>query len=97
MLMGKLLPSKTNPSTLISFPRGSGNHSTLMKEKDMGKLKNALIQFQEQRDGKGIKNIDPRNRGMVDSDEAWAIYEAEFNDWLDKYEASFGDDRGYLP
>jgi len=103
MLMGKLLPSKTNPSTLISFPRGSGNHSTLMKEKDMGKLKNALIQFQEQRDGKGIKNsvavkhIDPRNRGMVDSDEAWAQYEAEFNDWLDKYEASFGDDRGYLP
>jgi hypothetical protein len=27
---------------------------------------------------------------MVDSDEEWAIYEAEFNDWLDKYEQSFG-------
>jgi hypothetical protein len=63
----------------------------------MGKLKNALIQFQEQRDGMGIKNIDPRNRGMEDSDEAWAIYEAEFNDWLDKYEASFGAENGYLP
>jgi len=68
-----------------------------MKEKDMGKLKNALIQFEEQRAGKGSKDLDPRYRGMVDSDEAWAQYEAEFNDWLDKYEASFGDDRGYLP
>jgi hypothetical protein len=97
MLMGKLLPSKTNPSTLFSFPRGSGNHSTLMKEKDMGKLKNALIQFEEHRASKQKPILDPRYRGLEDSDEAWALYEAEFNDWLDKYEASFGDDRGYLP
>jgi len=63
----------------------------------MGKLKNALIQFEEQRAGKQKPTLDPRYRGLEDSDEAWAIYEAEFNDWLDKYEASFGDDRGYLP
>jgi hypothetical protein len=63
----------------------------------MGKLKQALIAFEEQRAGKGIKDLDPRYRGMVDSDEEWAIHEAEFNDWLDKYEQSFGDEKGYLP
>ena len=42
----------------------------------------------EQQAGFGAGN--PRHRGMVDSDEAWAQYEAEFNDWLDRYEASFG-------
>ena len=49
----------------------------------------------EQQAGFGAGN--PRHRGMVDSDEAWAQYEAEFNDWLDKYEASFGAENGYLP
>ena len=63
----------------------------------MGKLKNALIAFEEQRDCSQRPTLDPRNRGMVDSDEEWAIYEAEFNDWLDKYEQSFGDEKGYLP
>jgi hypothetical protein len=70
----------------------------LIKEKIMGKLKQALIGFNEQRAIKGSKVIDPRYRGMIDSDwanmvgseEAWAQYEAEFNDWLDRYEASFG-------
>jgi len=56
----------------------------------MGKLKQALIAFEEQQAIKGSKVIDPRYRGMVDSDAEWAIYEAEFNDWLDKYEQSFG-------
>lgn len=63
----------------------------------MGKLKQALIAFEEQSAGKGSKTLDPRYRGMVDSDEEWAIHEAEFNDWLDKYETSFGDEKGYLP
>jgi len=62
----------------------------------MGKLKQALIAFDEQRAGKSIKNLDPRYRGMVDSDEEWAIYEAEFNDWLDKYEQSFGGEESQL-
>jgi hypothetical protein len=63
----------------------------------MGQLKKALIAFDEQRMAKGKPILDPRNRGMEDSDEDWALYEAEFNDWLDKYEASFGDEKGYLP
>jgi hypothetical protein len=63
----------------------------------MGKLKQALIAFEEQQAIKGSKVIDPRYRGMVDNDADWAIHEAEFNDWLDKYEASFGDEKGYLP
>lgn len=62
----------------------------------MGKLKQALIVFEEQRAGKGSKELDPRYRGMVDSDEEWAIYEAEFNDWLDKYEQSFGSQENEL-
>jgi hypothetical protein len=56
----------------------------------MGKLKNSLIAFEEQRACKQKPILDPRSRGMVDSDEEWAIYEAEFNDWLDRYEQSFG-------
>jgi hypothetical protein len=69
----------------------------------MGKLKQALIAFEEQRSGgtqsagKKSKTLDPRYRGMVDDDADWAIHEAEFNDWLDKYEQSFGDEKGYLP
>jgi len=56
----------------------------------MGKLKQSLIAFEEQRASSQKPILDPRNRGMVDSDEEWAIYEAEFNDWLDRYEQSFG-------
>jgi hypothetical protein len=63
----------------------------------MGKLKQALIAFDEQRYAKSALTKNPRDCGLEDSDEAWAQYEAEFNDWLDKYEASFGDEKGYLP
>ena len=56
----------------------------------MGKLKNALIEFEEQRMAKKLLNKDPRNSGLENSDQAWAQYEKEFNDWLDKYEQSFG-------
>ena len=42
--------------------------------------------------------LDPHNRGILDTDwaymvgseQAWTQYEVEFNDWLDKYEASLG-------
>jgi hypothetical protein len=57
----------------------------------MGKLKSALIAFDEQRMTKKLLNNDPRLGGLEDSDQDWAIYEAEFNDWLDKYEQSFGN------
>ena len=57
----------------------------------MGKLKNALIAFDEQRMTKKLLDKDPRNSGLEDSDEARQQYEKEFNDWLDKYEQSFGN------
>ena len=60
----------------------------------MGKLKNALIEFEEQRMAKKLLDKDPRRSGLEDSDEAWAQYEKEFNDWLDKYEQSFGSQEG---
>ena len=60
----------------------------------MGKLKNALIEFDEQRMAKKLLDKDPRRSGLEDSDEAWAQYEKEFNDWLDRYEQSFGQGDG---
>ena len=56
----------------------------------MGKLKQALIAFEEQRAIKQQPILDPRLSGLENTDEAWAQYEAEFNDWLDRYEQSFG-------
>lgn len=47
------------------------------------------LAMKEQQAGFGVGN--PPNRGMVDSDEAWAQFNKEFNDWLDAYEKSFGD------
>jgi hypothetical protein len=47
------------------------------------------LAIKEQQSGFGVGN--PRHRGMVDSDEAWAQFDKEFNDWLDAYEKSFGD------
>jgi hypothetical protein len=72
----------------------------------MGKLKQALIEFEEQRFNE--KEIDYGWRdllrkvpvvskeewvkhGMANQQD-WAQYEAEFNAWLDKYEASFGSE-----
>lgn len=68
----------------------------------MGKLKQSLIAEQENIDAlhrvyQNTLRTQPKLLGLEDSDEAWAIYEAEFNDWLDKFEASFGDENGYLP
>jgi hypothetical protein len=77
----------------------------------MGKLKNLIINNQEveaqfhrifnaKNDAQSnpkLKALDPRLSGLEDNDQAWAQYEQEFNDWLDKYEASFGDQHGYLP
>lgn len=68
----------------------------------MGKLKNALIVEQENIDAlhrvyQNTLKSNPQHFGLEDSDEAWAQYNAEFSDWLDKFEASFGDENGYLP
>ena len=59
----------------------------------MGKLKNAIIAEQEQMDSRlypKLANNDPRVSGLDITDEELAQFDKEFNDWLDKYEASFG-------
>ena len=61
----------------------------------MGKLKQALISEQENIDAlhrvyQNTLKSQPKYFGLEDTDEAWAQYEAEFNDWLDRYEQSFG-------
>ena len=61
----------------------------------MGKLKNAIIAEQEQMDNRlypKLANQDPRNSGIQNiSDEELAVFDREFNEWLDAYEKSFGD------
>ena len=58
----------------------------------MGKLKESIIAEQEQLDSRLYKvsaNNDPRISGLDISDEELAQFDKEFNDWLDRYEASF--------
>jgi hypothetical protein len=65
----------------------------------MSKLKDSIITEQEQLDSRlypVLANKDPRSSGLnvcgIDlSDEELATLDKEFNDWLDAYEASFGD------
>jgi hypothetical protein len=52
----------------------------------MGKLKQALIEFEEQ----GYAQFKSSPKGEVLNQQDWAQYEAEFNAWLDDYEKSFG-------
>jgi hypothetical protein len=60
----------------------------------MGKVKNLIITEQEQLDKRlypKVANKDPRSSGIQIDDSNIAQFEAEFNAWLDAYEASFGD------
>ena len=60
----------------------------------MGKVKASIITEQEQLDNRlypVLANKDPRISGMQIDDSNIAQFEAEFNDWLDAYEQSFGD------
>lgn len=59
----------------------------------MSKLKDSIIAEQEQLDARlypKLANKDPRNSGLDISDAELAQFDKEFNDWLDKYEHSFG-------
>jgi hypothetical protein len=70
----------------------------------MGKIKQALIEFEEQRFNAKEHSFGSRDllrkvpvvskeewvkHGMANQQD-WAQYEAEFNAWLDAYEKSFG-------
>ena len=57
----------------------------------MGKLKQALIEFDEQ----SYASYKRASKEEVLNQQDWSEYEKEFNAWLDAYEASFGD-RGDL-
>ena len=53
----------------------------------MGRVKNALISEQEQK----MLDLDRQySLNFDDSDAPSASWELEFNDWLDRYEQSFG-------
>lgn len=52
----------------------------------MGKIKQALIEFEEQ----GYAQFKSTPKEEVLNQQDWAQYEAEFNAWLDDYEKSFG-------
>jgi hypothetical protein len=52
----------------------------------MGKIKQALIEFEEQ----SYAQFKRSPKGEVLNQQDWAQYEAEFNAWLDAYEQSFG-------
>ena len=52
----------------------------------MGKIKQALIEFDEQ----SYASFKNAPKGEVLNQQDWAEYEKEFNAWLDAYEASFG-------
>ena len=53
----------------------------------MGKIKQALIEFDEQ----SYASFKNAPKGEVLNQQDWAEYEKEFNAWLDAYEASFGN------
>lgn len=53
----------------------------------MGKLKQALIEFDEQ----SYASYKRASKEEVLNQQDWSEYEKEFNAWLDAYEASFGD------
>jgi hypothetical protein len=53
----------------------------------MGRVKNALISEQEQK----MLDLDKQySLNFDDSDAPSSSWELEFNDWLDRYEQSFG-------
>ena len=53
----------------------------------MGKLKQALIEFEEQ----SYASFKSTPTEFRMNQQAWSEYEKEFNAWLDAYEASFGN------
>jgi hypothetical protein len=56
----------------------------------MGKLKQAMIEFEEQ----SYAQFKSTPKEEVLNQQDWAQYEAEFNAWLDAYEKSFGQQGG---
>lgn len=68
----------------------------------MGRVKQLFNEYWEEKIAQTEANdnqlkLDLAQDAMDMDSEEWAIYTKEFNEWLDAYEKSFGDDEGKLP
>lgn len=68
----------------------------------MGRVKQLFNEYWEEKIAQAEANdnqlkLDLAQDAMDMDSEEWAVYTKEFNEWLDAYEKSFGDDEGKLP
>lgn len=66
----------------------------------MGRVKQLFNEYWEEKLAKAEKHQRQLELDLVQNDmnaEEWATYTKEFNEWLDAYEKSFGDNEGRLP
>jgi cephalosporin-C deacetylase-like acetyl esterase len=66
----------------------------------MGRVKQLFNEYWEEKLAKAEKHQRQLELDLAQNDmnaEEWATYTKEFNEWLDAYEKSFGDDEGRLP
>ena len=66
----------------------------------MGRVKQLFNEYWEEKLAKAEKHQRQLELDLAQNDmnaEEWAQYTKEFNEWLDAYEKSFGDNEGRLP
>ena len=66
----------------------------------MGRVKQLFNEHWEEKLAKAEKHQRQLELDLAQNDmnaEEWATYTKEFNEWLDAYEKSFGDNEGRLP
>ncbi len=68
----------------------------------MGRVKQLFNEYWEEKLAQAEANdnqlkLDLAQDAMDMDSEEWAVYTKEFNEWLDAYEKSFGDNEGKLP
>ena len=66
----------------------------------MGRVKQLFNEYWEEKLAKAEVHQRQLELDLAQNDmnaEEWAQYTKEFNEWLDAYEKSFGDDEGRLP
>ncbi len=66
----------------------------------MGRVKQLFNEYWEEKLAKAEKHQRQLELDLAQNDmnaEEWATYTKEFNEWLDAYEKSFGDNEGRLP
>lgn len=66
----------------------------------MGRVKQLFNEYWEEKLAKAERHQRQLELDLAQNDlsaEEWATYTKEFNEWLDAYEKSFGDNEGRLP